>query len=439
VTLWQTGHDTTDQDLKAFTASKDSELDNGLLQIDILLNIAHSQMLAEQGHLTEQEKDDIHTALIQLHEDQPDISGFEDVHTAIEELVTQETDAGTKLHTARSRNDQIATDTLIWLRWQAIETAQKTLTVVGGLETVGDNTVIPGRTHSRHAMPTTTENWTGSFAAALLDGLDQLDVLYDQCLSCPLGAAAGFGTHLEIDRERTAALLGFEDIQDNTIHAVQSRGTYSLQGLHAVQSIGLVLADLADALIEHTGPDGWLELDSSMTTGSSIMPQKENPDGLELIRARCTELLHAPGTTASVLQGGMTGYNRDIQQTKPIIMETFGQLQDCLDAMAVHIEALTVDEEEAATSLADDLTAAAAANELVEEGIPFRDAYQQVKENGPPDEMEPEPAASSFPTDSLKDAKQDWKEKATDEAAWEETLLAMAADGDDEQKRTKTS
>lgn len=438
MTLWQTGDSTTDQGLEEFTASKDSELDNELLEPDIMVNIAHSQMLAEQGYLTPDEKKQIHTALLQLHKDSPDISGFEDVHTAIEELVTQATDAGTKLHTARSRNDQIATDTLIWLRWQAIETAQKVTAVIEGLEALGDNTVIPGRTHSRQAMPTTVENWTGSFATAFLDALDGLGLLYDQCLSCPLGAAAGFGTDLGIDRERTAELLGFEDVQYNTIHAVQSRGTYSLTALQAVQSIGIVLSDLADALIENTGPDGCLDLDESMTTGSSIMPQKANPDGLELIRARCTELLNAPGTTTSVLQGRMVGYNRDLQQTKPLVMDSIGQLQDCLDAMAAHIQAVTVDEQAAASSLTDDITAAAAANELVENGTPFRQAYQQVKEDGPPDDMEPEPAASSFPTDGLAVTTQAWQEKAADEQAWQDELFTLAADGD-EQKPTKTS
>jgi argininosuccinate lyase len=439
VTLWQTSDHSPDQTLDEFTASEDSELDNELLEPDIMVNIAHSQMLAEQDYLTEEEKDDLHTALLQLHEDQPDISGFEDVHTAIEKLITQENQAGTKLHTARSRNDQIATDTLIWLRWQAIETAKKVTAVVEGLEALGDNTVIPGRTHSRQAMPTTVENWVGSVAAAFLDGLKQLEVLYDQCLSCPLGAAAGFGTHLEIDREGAAELLGFEDVQDNTIHAVQSRGTYSLTALQAVQSIALVLSDLADAVVHHTGPDGWLELSESMTTGSSIMPQKNNPDGLELIRARCTELLNAPGTAASILQGGMTGYNRDLQQTKPLVMESFSQLQDCLDAMAAHIQALSIDEQAASSSLNDDITAAAAANELVENGTPFRQAYQQVKEDGHPDDMEPEPAASSFPTDGLAATIQAWQDKAADEQAWQEELLALAADGDDEQKPTKAS
>ncbi|MDY6771312.1 MAG: lyase family protein [Candidatus Nanohaloarchaea archaeon] len=423
MTLWQ--HDTSPD---SFTAGQDAALDQQLLEPDILVNLAHSQMLHEQGYLEQQELAALHEALLQLLDDPPDVSQYEDVHTCCEEQVTAATDAGKKLHTGRSRNDQVAADTLLWIRQQTIQTADKVLDLIEALEELGDGTVVPGQTHTRQAMPTTAENWAGSHAAALLDALDQLEQVHEQCLACPLGAAAGFGTHLNLDRQRVADLLGFEEPASNTIHAVQLRGQASLGMLQAVQSLGLAAANFADDLVTLTKPGSWLELDDDMTTGSSIMPQKQNPDGLELVRARGKQLLQQPGTVASVLTGGPTGYSRDTQQTKPVLMQSVGTLQDCLEALTEHVQHTAVDGEAADELLHDDITAAQEANQLVEDGVPFREAYHQVKQQGGT-ASEPVPAASSFP-DASSHA-ETWQQLQEQENAWKQELLDLAAAASD--------
>ncbi|MDE2345332.1 MAG: argininosuccinate lyase, partial [Gammaproteobacteria bacterium] len=307
----------------------------------------------------------------------------EDCHTCIEALLTQQLgDAGRRIHLGRSRNDQVILALRLYMRDALLDTAARTAQLADAFISFAKQHAdlpLPGYTHLRRAMPSSFGLWAGGFAAGLAEELQALQSVYARLDRCPLGAAAGFGAPLPLDREYVAALLGFAAVQTSPADVMNSRGRHELALVNALASIGLVLEKfLWDAALYCMPELGYLKLPDAFTTGSSIMPQKRNPDVLELARGRCREL-RGHALMLQELAGGLpSGYHRDLQLLKQPLFMSLDTAYGLLDILLRLMPDLQVDEKRARAACGDDLYAAQEATRLAQEGMPFRDAYQQV-------------------------------------------------------------
>ncbi|MFB6115692.1 MAG: argininosuccinate lyase [Candidatus Nanohalobium sp.] len=356
---------------------EDKALEQKLLNYDILGNLAHVKMLEKQGYLNEEELEELEKALKDIYGKNFEIDA-EDVHTFVEEKVTEKTEAGKKMHTGRSRNDQVAVDTHLFMKDVSIEIAEKGLELVKELEKFAEeeNTLIPGYTHQQQAMPSSTGLWASSFADALVDDLKLLKSAYEVFDQSPLGAAAGYGTSLDIDREYTADLLGFESVQENSLYSV-NRGKHELMLVQALNQVMLDIGKLSEDIINFSEDQEIFDIPEEFTTGSSIMPQKENPDVLEITRGKSEELNANSQAIHGVISKLPSGYNRDTQLTKKNLFEACETTLETLEIMKELISGLGVVHN---FELKDEIFAAHTANQKVEADVPFREAYSQVKE-----------------------------------------------------------
>lgn len=354
------------------------ELEQKLLPYDILGNLAHVKMLDKQGYLEKEELEEIENALKKIFEEKPAVDA-EDVHTFVEEKLTEKTKAGKKMHTGRSRNDQVTLDTHLFMKDASIEIAEKGLELVEALESFAEdkNILIPGYTHQQQAMPSSTGLWASSFADALIDDLKLLKASYEVFDQSPLGAAAGYGTSLDIDREYTAELLGFSSVQQNSLYAV-NRGKHELMLVQALNQIMLDIGKLSEDIINFSEDQEIFDIPDEFTTGSSIMPQKENPDVLEIARGKSEEINGHQQTIYGVISKLPSGYNRDTQLTKKHLFEAVETVLETLEILEKLISSLEVSDN---FELKDEVFAAYTANQKVEEGESFRDAHHEVKEN----------------------------------------------------------
>ncbi|WP_338738708.1 argininosuccinate lyase [Haloplanus salilacus] len=373
--LWEnTEHSASEATLQYTMEPK--EFENRFLPYDVLTNLAHVTMLNRQGFLTDDELADLRAALTDIYHEAEEVEG-EDVHTFVEERVTRRTEAGKKMHLARSRNDQVFVDTRLFMKDATIDLAGRILDFVDALDTFAaeKNVLIPGYTHQQQAMPSSTGLWASSFADALIDDLKTLRATFRIVDTNPLGAAASYGTSLDIDRDLTTELLGFADKQHNPVYC-SNRGKQELQLLQTLDLVMLDVQKLAEDLINFSEDQQFFELPDEYCTGSSIMPQKRNPDILELARAKAEEVSAAKEAIRRIIGKLPSGYNRDSQRTKKHLIESVDTVRATVDILTPLIEELELSEE---FTVDEGIFAAYTANKKVEEGMAFRDAYHEVK------------------------------------------------------------
>ncbi|OYV77337.1 MAG: argininosuccinate lyase [Deltaproteobacteria bacterium 21-66-5] len=385
--LWEKGLP-LDEAIHRFTVGDDPELDKRLLSFDALGSAAHARMLGHAGLMPVKDAqalvDSLAVIVARAGCGELSISpAQEDCHTAIEMLLTEQLgDAGKRIHLGRSRNDQVILalrlymrDALLGIAAQAAELAHEFI----NFARAHADAAMPGYTHLRRAMPSSFGLWAGAFAAGLSEELQALQAVYARLDCCPLGAAAGFGVPLPLDREYVAELLGFSGVQISPADVMNSRGRHELALVNGLASIGLVLEKFLWDVALYCMPEfGFLDLPDAFTTGSSIMPQKRNPDVVELARARCREL-RGHALMLQELAGGLpSSYHRDFQLLKKPLFTSLDTAGELLEVLVRLVPGLKVNAERARTACGDELYAAHEATRLAQQGLPFREAYRRV-------------------------------------------------------------
>jgi argininosuccinate lyase len=384
---------TIDEDILRFTAGEDLVLDRRLVEADCLGSAAHARMLAEMPLrppiLTRAEAAAVARelrAIVVEHragrfvirpEDQ-------DVHLAVERTLTERLgDLGKRIHTGRSRNDQVAVDLRLWAREELLALVLEATALAGALLDLGRRhraTPMVGRTHMQPAMPSSVGLWATSFTEALLDDLELVETAYTLNDRCPLGAAAGYGVPLPLDRRLTSRLLGFSRPVHNTSHAINARGKLESIILQACGQVMGTLSRLAQDLMLYTLPEfGYFALPPAFTTGSSIMPNKRNPDVMELVRARAATVSAHAQCAALIVHAAPTGYNRDLQDAKGPFMAGLDITRATLRVFTRCVEGLQVKADRLLAAFTPEVFATDEALRRVAAGVPFRDAYHQIK------------------------------------------------------------
>jgi len=387
MTLWEKGG-ALDTRVAAFTVGDDYLWDRELVIFDCAGSVAHASALARAGLLREEEfealRDELRLIPVQFREGRFEVlPEHEDVHTAVELHLSEVLgEAGRKLHAGRSRNDQVLTDLRLAAKWRLAGVATalgKMMESLTGFARAARRVPMPGYTHMRRAMPSTVGLWAAAFAESLGDDFVLLEAVYRLLDRSPLGSAAGFGSRLGLDRDHASRCLGFRRVQVNTLAVQNSRGKLELAVLEALGQIGLDLNRLASDLCLFSMPEfGFFELPEEITTGSSLMPQKRNPDVLELVRGRAHALRSYASRTGGMVHDLPSGYNRDCQLTKAPFLAGMRECAECLDIMTVVIENLKVNESRCREALSPELYATDRALALVRKGAAFRDAYRMV-------------------------------------------------------------
>lgn len=385
--LWTSdgGDGTLDPVLEAFCFADDVVLDQKLVYYDVLGSLAHARMLKSIGVLDGKEEKELLKMLHSLYQNHEKgewaiETSDEDVHTAIENRLGE---CGQKLHTARSRNDQVLTDMRLYAKDHLQKIALKCVSL-GLLLTENakahEFVPMPGYTHLQRAMPSSYGMWLSSFSSALNDAARELKCAYELMDQCPLGSGAGYGVSLDIDREMTAELLGFQRVQANSIYCQNSRGHFEAVALAAMTSVLSICGRLsADICLYCTEEFSFIELPARHFTGSSIMPQKKNPDVFELIRSKVTELSSLEQRVRMISHALTSGYSKDLQDIKAPFMQGVDTTGQVLDVLLVVLEDMKPREENLSEAMSPELFAAHNAYEKVKEGIPFRQAYREVK------------------------------------------------------------
>jgi argininosuccinate lyase len=385
--LWQK-NTTTSSSVEQFTVGKDREFDLMLAPFDVLGSIAHAKMLATVGLLTKEEAAELVSALQEIHQSVQDASftidaDVEDVHSQVELLLTQKLgDTGKKIHSARSRNDQVLVDVKLFLRNEIEELVNAVQPFFALLQQQSEayrNHLFPGYTHLQLAMPSSFGLWFGAYAESLVDDLVTLQGAYQVVNKNPLGSAAGYGSSFPINRTLTTGLLGFADLNYNVVYAQMGRGKAERITAMALSNIADTLARLSmDACLYLNQNFDFISFPAELTTGSSIMPHKKNPDVFELIRAHCNRIKALPNEIMLMTTNLPSGYHRDLQLLKEHLFPAFQVLKDCLSMAGLMLSNITIKE----NILADDkykyLFSVEEVNKLVLQGVPFRDAYRQV-------------------------------------------------------------
>lgn len=387
--LWDK-NEPIDQLFERFTIGKDKELDLELAYFDVLGSIGHVKMLNKINLLNEIETESILKELELIKQDtikgifQID-DGVEDCHSQIELLLTQKLgDIGKKVHSGRSRNDQVLTALKLFTKQNLEEIVQKLKSLFDLLQTksqASKDILMPGYTHMQVAMPSSFGLWFGAHAESLIDDLILLKSAYQVADKNPLGSAAGYGSSFPLDREYSTSQLGFSSLNHNVVYAQMTRGKNERTASFAISSVAATLSKFAMDVCLYAGQDfEFLQLDTQYTTGSSIMPHKHNPDGFELVRAKCNKLQSLPQELSLILTNLPTGYHRDLQILKESFMPAFRELKDCLDVTIAMTQNLQVSAELIHKEKYDLLFTVEEVNRLVLEGIPFRDAYKKTVE-----------------------------------------------------------
>ena len=385
--LWQK-HYTLDQQVEAFTVGQDRELDTYLAQWDILGSLAHVRMLTKIGLLDEAELEALQAALQVLYqqaitEGLTVEEGMEDIHSQVEFLLTEELgDIGKKIHAGRSRNDQVLVDLRLFFRSEIQELAGLVGALFRTLLKLAEqhkDILLPGYTHYQAAMPSSFGLWFSAYAESLVDDLRLWQSIYQTNNHNPLGSAAGYGASFPLDRTLTTKLLGFEDLSYNVVHAQMGRGKTEQQLSYGIAGTASTLGKLATDVVLYVSQNfAFLSFPDELTTGSSIMPHKKNPDVFELLRARCNSLQALPVQISQLTAGLPSGYHRDFQLLKEAIFPALQQLKQCLSILNYALPFASPAEH----LLQDDryryLFSVEAVNQLVLEGRPFREAYQIV-------------------------------------------------------------
>ena len=385
--LWDKGY-SIDTAIENFTVGKDKELDLLLATHDILGTIAHVTMLEHVGLLSKEDLDVLLPALRELYKraEMGDFvieDGIEDVHSQVELMLTRQLgEVGKKVHTGRSRNDQVLVDLKLFTRSEI----EKTMGLVECLFEVlqirseeTKNMLMPGYTHLQVAMPSSFGLWLGAYAEALTDDMRLLVAAFEQANLNPLGSAAGYGSSAPLNRTMTTQLLGFADLDYNAIYAQMNRGRMERTVAFAYSSVAETLGRLAmDCCMFNSQNFGFIKLPDTMTTGSSIMPHKKNPDVFELIRAHANRICALPDTIRHITTNLPVGYFRDMQLLKEVYFPLFEEMNSLLEITTYAVEHMQMKADVMANPLYVPAFSVEEVNRRVEQGVAFRDAYRQV-------------------------------------------------------------
>ncbi|QKZ13236.1 argininosuccinate lyase [Spirosoma sp. KUDC1026] len=386
--LWQKEGVTTSEQIERFTVGRDREMDQYLAQFDVLGNLAHAQMLETIGLLTRDELTALQAELKTIYQQTQDgqfaiEDGVEDVHSQVELMLTRALgDTGKKIHSGRSRNDQVLVDLKLFTRdrlWQVAGAVRQVFDQLISRSEQHKDDLLPGYTHLQIAMPSSFGLWFGAYAEALADDMLTLQTAYRLSNRNPLGSGAGYGSSFPLNRTMTTELLGFEGMHVNVVYAQMSRGKTEQTALTALAAVAATISRMAmDICLYNSQNFGFLVLPDALTTGSSIMPHKKNPDVAELLRAKTNRLKALPMEVTLVMSNLPSGYHRDMQLLKEILMPAFDELLDCLDITNYMLEHLQVKNNLLDDPKYDLLFSVERVNELVLQGVPFREAYQTV-------------------------------------------------------------
>jgi argininosuccinate lyase len=386
--LWQKENTSVSQLIEQFTVGRDKEFDLLLARYDVQGSIAHVTMLGEVGLMTKEEATTAINAL-KIIEEEINNSSFqiedtvEDVHSQVEFLLTERIgDIGKKIHSGRSRNDQVAVDIKLYLRAevQRIKEEVKQLfdLLIAQSEKFKDR-LLPGYTHLQIAMPSSFGLWFGAYAESLVDDLEVLVAAYHVADKNPLGSGAGYGSSFPLNRTLTTQLLSFSLLNYNSVYAQMSRGKTEKIVSMGLSCIAASLSKLSmDCCLYLNQNFGFISFPTELTTGSSIMPHKKNPDVFELIRAKCNRIQSLPNELTLLLNNLPSGYHRDLQLTKEILFPAIEELKACLQLARLMLSNIQVKDNILADEKYKYLFSVEAVNQLVNKGIPFREAYQQV-------------------------------------------------------------
>ncbi|MEM4206817.1 MAG: argininosuccinate lyase [Nitrososphaerota archaeon] len=370
-----------------YTAGEDIRIDEKLILYDIIGTQAHNIMLFQIGLLKKEELKSILKVLEDLKKEFSEgkihlQKEYEDVHLNIERLVTERIgrELGGKIHLARSRNDQVILDIRMYMRDAIIALMEKLIELSKTLLKLAEEnyeTLMPGYTHLQQAQPITLSHWCLSYVDALIRDLERINQLYNRLNKNPLGAGALAGFTWSINRNLTADLLGFEGVQENTLDVVSSRGEFEAELISILCILMIQLSRIAeDLILWSTSEFNFIQLDDKYTTGSSIMPQKKNPDIAELIRGRAGRLIGDLCSIMSILKGLPTGYNRDFQETKRILFDGINVTLPSVNILSKIISSVKFNKERMRESVEEGFTSAVDVSDLlVKKGIPFRTAY----------------------------------------------------------------
>ena len=385
--LWDKGFSTA-QEIERFTVGRDREMDLYLAESDVMGSMAHITMLESIGLLT---SDELKTLLHELRDIRKEIlegkftieEGVEDVHSQIELMLTRRLgDMGKKIHSGRSRNDQVLVDLKLFTRRQLQLVAEDVRTLFGELQAQSERykqVLMPGYTHLQVAMPSSFGLWFGAYAESLVDDMMFLQAAFRMANRNPLGSAAGYGSSFPLNRTMTTQLLGFESMDYNVVYAQMGRGKMERNVAFALASVAGTLSKLAfDACLFNSQNFAFVKLPDECTTGSSIMPHKKNPDVFELTRAKCNKIQALPQQIMLIMNNLPSGYFRDLQIIKEVFLPCFQELRDCLSIVTYIIQRIKVNEHILDDPRYDLMFSVEEVNRLATEGMPFRDAYKKV-------------------------------------------------------------
>ncbi|MGN6567192.1 MAG: argininosuccinate lyase [Flavipsychrobacter sp.] len=386
--LWQKDHTSTSALVEAFTVGNDKLFDVLLARYDVLGSLAHTKMLHKVGLL---EAEDLAKIEAGLNELLAEIEAgkfsidedIEDVHSQVEFLLTKRIgEAGKKIHSCRSRNDKVAVDIKLYLRDKVNdirEQVQSLFNVLIQLSEQYKDKLLPGYTHLQIAMPSSFGLWFGAYAESLVDDMEMLAAANAVVNKNPLGSGAGYGSSFPLDRKMTTELLHFATLDHNAVYAQMTRGKTEKVVAMALSCIAATLSRMSmDVCLYINQNFGFIQFPESLTTGSSIMPHKKNPDVFELVRGKCNRIQAAPNELTLLVNNLPSGYQRDLQLTKEIIFPTIENLSSCLDILIFALPQIQVKDNILEDEKYKYLFSVEAVNKLVNNGVPFRDAYKQV-------------------------------------------------------------
>ncbi|MHC5310693.1 argininosuccinate lyase [Myroides sp. LJL116] len=385
--LWQKTTQ-VNQDVDLFTVGQDRVLDLNLAAFDVLGSLAHTKMLCAVGLLSQEDLESIEKELKNIYKEiingdftiEPEV---EDIHSQVELLLTRRIgEAGKKIHSGRSRNDQVLVDLKLYFRFEIEQIVQKTKVLFETLQTLSNkhqDVLLPGYTHLQIAMPSSFGLWFGAYAESLVDDLELMLAGWKITNKNPLGSAAGYGSSFPLDRQMTTDLLGFQSMNYNVVYAQMGRGKTERVLAQGLSSIAATLAKFSmDACLYMSQNMGFIKFPDHLTTGSSIMPHKKNPDVLELIRSRCNKIQALPNEIALMTTNLPSGYHRDLQLLKENLFPAFDSLKECLDILKLMLDNIEVNPSILEDPKYDYLFSVEVVNEQVLKGVAFRDAYKDI-------------------------------------------------------------
>jgi argininosuccinate lyase len=386
--LWQKENTSVSELIERFTVGRDKEFDILLAQYDVQGSIAHVKMLSEAGLMTKAEGKEavkaLETVATEIKNGKFVIAeNVEDVHSQVELLLTERIgETGKKIHSGRSRNDQVAVDIKLYLKAEILQVKNKVKEFFDLLLKQSDTykkELLPGYTHLQIAMPSSFGLWFGAYAESFVDDLEVLAAAYTITDKNPLGSGAGYGSSFPLDRKLTTQLLDFSTLNYNSVYAQMSRGKTEKIVAMALSCIAATLGRFSmDCCLYVNQNFSFISFPPELTTGSSIMPHKKNPDVFELIRAKCNRVQSVPNELILLLNNLPSGYHRDLQLTKEILFPAIESLKSCLDMAVLMISNIAVTKNITSDEKYKYIFSVEAVNELVNKGVPFRDAYKQV-------------------------------------------------------------